>query len=84
MLILSNQALCSIKSLMSRGWWYRIWIIQELFVRVAGKKAADVVILCGEQKMLWTCLRAAAKANDRSQRRATPVFPAVGECLSTG
>jgi hypothetical protein len=61
MLILSNQALCSIKSLMSRGWWYRIWIIQELFFGAAGKKAAEVVILRGQQKMSWTCLRAAAK-----------------------
>jgi hypothetical protein len=59
--ILTPQALLSIEALLSRGWWYRIWVIQEFFYGSVGKKVDDVLIQCGQLSISWISLKAAVE-----------------------
>ena len=79
--ILSGDILIAIKELLSRRWWSRVWIVQEVFWGGVGVKINNVRLRCGQRKILWINLviaaaRMQAHADDMRQH-----FPAIRNIL---
>jgi hypothetical protein len=53
---LEQRELTAIESLLSRAWWRRIWIVQELRYGVMGKKFDKGQVMCGRDQIPWANL----------------------------
>jgi hypothetical protein len=54
--MLEQRELTAIESLLSRAWWSRIWIVQELRYGVMGKKIDMGQVMCGRDQIPWANL----------------------------
>jgi hypothetical protein len=59
---LYNEFSPSVKSLLKRSWWRRIWVVQEF------ASARDVRILCGDVRISWVSCFSALEALEKFQR----------------
>jgi hypothetical protein len=50
--ILSGRVLRAVEKLLNRRWWFRIWIVQEVFWGGAGVKLNKIRVGCGKSKVL--------------------------------
>ena len=79
--ILTGSVLTAIEKLLTRRWWSRIWIIQEVFWGGAGRKLQDMRVRCGTKEVWWVnfvvaAARMQAHADDQRQ-----YYPAVKSIL---
>ncbi|KAJ4296624.1 hypothetical protein N0V90_006672 [Kalmusia sp. IMI 367209] len=59
---LYNEFSPSVRDLLVRAWWRRIWVVQEF------ASAQDVVFLCGDVQLSWRPCFAALEALEKFQR----------------
>lgn len=79
--ILNRDVLDAFQSLLSRSWWSRVWIIQEVSIGGMGQKISRLTVKCGNESTPWMCLvvaaaRMTAYSNDLRQH-----FPNVSQIL---
>jgi len=73
--ILDRKDLMALQNLLSRPWWTRIWIIQELVAGGMGCKQKHITVRCGKDSVLWTNVVVAAvrmKAYHDALRQTLP------------
>jgi hypothetical protein len=54
--LLERRELMAVDNLLSRAWWTRIWIVQELRYGVMGDKLDKGQVMCGRAQVPWTSL----------------------------
>jgi hypothetical protein len=79
--ILTGSVLTAVEKLLTRRWWSRIWIIQEVFWGGVGRKVQNMRVRCGTKEVWWVNLVVAAArmqshANDQRQ-----YYPAIESIL---
>lgn len=77
----SSEDAKAIKALLSRPWWSRAWIVQELALGGAGSRHNKVAVRCGFERLQWlrfvlACARMYANSLNKRQR-----FPDVEHVL---
>jgi hypothetical protein len=75
------KILTAIDKLLTRDWWTRIWIIQELRYGVTVGKLAGAKIICGETRIKWMSLVLACARMKMSERHWHRSLPAVENVL---
>jgi hypothetical protein len=75
--ILTGPTLTAIQKLLNRGWWYRMWIIQEIFWGGAGTKLGNMRIRCGHKELWWTTLVIAAARMQSHKDDQRQYFPGI-------
>jgi hypothetical protein len=68
---LNPRELTAIENLLSRAWWSRIWIVQELRYGVYGKRLDKGQVMCGQAQIPWTSLVVACARLDMSKGRCS-------------
>ncbi|KAL7814949.1 HET domain-containing protein [Trichoderma aethiopicum] len=77
-----NNAWQAMQSFLSRPWWKRIWIVQELVTGAMGIKLEKASVLCGNVRIAWMNVVIAAarmKAYEDDKRQAFPVITEILE-----
>ena len=75
--IITGNSLTALNKLLSRSWWSRIWVVQEIFWGGAGIKLDKMRIRCGHKELEWiTLVIAAAKmqSHKEDQRQHFPTL----------
>ena len=75
--IITDPTLKAIQKLLSRGWWYRMWIIQEIVWGGAGTKLGNMRIRCGHKELWWTTLVVAAARMQSHKDDQRQYFPGI-------
>lgn len=75
--IITGKTLTALHKLLSRTWWSRVWIIQEIFWGGAGIKLEKMRDRCGHKELTWmTLVKAAAKMQSHKDDQRQ-YFPAL-------
>lgn len=77
---LSRHGLEAVQRFLSRPWWSRVWIIQEVVMGGLGDKLSHVIAMCGEEDIAWSTLVIAAArfwAYRAERRQYFPNLPAI-------
>ena len=72
---LTPEEMSALRDLLSRPWWGRVWIIQELALGSLGPKVAETRLHCGEVSVKWINVVVAAarlKAHEDELRQGLP------------
>lgn len=72
---MKRSVFTAIEKLLTRDWWRRVWIIQELTFGVDKSKERHVRVMCGQQSIEWVSLILACarlKLSGRDWRRGSP------------
>ncbi|MCJ1390770.1 hypothetical protein MMC18_003631 [Xylographa bjoerkii] len=55
-LLTSNVGYNAMDNLIKRAYWDRMWVVQELVIGAAGQKANEAQVICGKERVAWSCL----------------------------
>jgi len=80
--ILTGPTLTAIQKLLNRGWWYRMWIIQEIFWGGCGTKLGNIRIRCGHKELWWTTLVIAAARMQSHKDDQRQYFPGINNIFT--
>ena len=48
--------IAALNKFLKRPYWDRIWIVQEIVIGAAGGKADKTQVICGKERITWSCL----------------------------
>ncbi|KAK3387290.1 hypothetical protein B0H63DRAFT_558843 [Podospora didyma] len=79
--ILERKVTTAIQNLLSRPWWTRVWIIQELVFGAMGTKISTGRLHCGEKSVMWMNLVVAAARIKAYQDDLRQLLPNISNVL---
>ena len=80
--ILTGNTLTAIESLLSRSWWSRIWILQELKFGGMGHKLDKIRVKCGLDEIMWMNLVIATARMQAHKDDMRQFFPNIKNILT--
>lgn len=78
---LDHEVIDALTSLLSRPWWSRVWIVQELVCGGMGHKLDRITIRCGVDSLMWTDIVIAAVRMRARKGDLRQPFPNVDTIL---
>ncbi|KAF1816121.1 hypothetical protein P152DRAFT_504882 [Eremomyces bilateralis CBS 781.70] len=79
--ILSGRTLKALELLLSRPWWSRVWILQEVLFGAAGRKLGEARVWCGSMNIPWLHVTIAAVRMQSHKDDMRQYFPAIDNIL---
>lgn len=79
--VLPRQILESFQHLLSRPWWSRVWIIQEIVMGGLWERMFRVNVMCGEKQIIWPTLVIAAARLWSHHAERRQYFPSIKAIL---
>jgi hypothetical protein len=80
-LSMSPEASAGVESLLSRAWWSRAWVIQEVALGGMGTKYGKMIVWCGFECIKWCHLVMACSRIHVNTLNMRQSFPAVENAL---
>ncbi|KAK3207209.1 hypothetical protein GRF29_103g218942 [Pseudopithomyces chartarum] len=71
----------AIEHLLSRAWWIRIWIVQEVALGGLGMRYTDMTVWCGPEQIPWHRLVLACARMHANRLNMRQTFPSVKKVL---
>ncbi|OCK72955.1 hypothetical protein K432DRAFT_340879, partial [Lepidopterella palustris CBS 459.81] len=79
--ILTGRTLKALERLLSRPWWSRVWILQEVLFGAMGTKLDKARVWCGSTNIQWVHLVIAAVRMQSHKDDMRQYFPAIDNIL---
>ena len=79
--ILSGRTLKALEHLLSRPWWSRVWILQEVLFGAMGPKLGQAKVWCGSMNIPWSHVTVAAVRMQSHKDDMRQYFPAIDNIL---
>ncbi|MCJ1333364.1 hypothetical protein MMC10_010059 [Thelotrema lepadinum] len=79
--MLTSEEFQALNALFNRPWWYRSWIVQEVFWGGCGSKINNIRVRCGQPKVFWTNLVVAAARMQAHAKDLLQLFPTIDKIL---
>ncbi|KAH8671809.1 hypothetical protein BGZ60DRAFT_405970 [Tricladium varicosporioides] len=79
--IISGPVLTAVEKLLTRRWWSRIWIIQEVFWGGLGRKIQEIRVRCGKKEVWWVNIVVAATRMQAHADDQRQYYPAIENIL---